>query len=142
MKEKFIEYYMQVAELISTLSTAEKLKVGCVIVKDDRILSQGYNGTPSGWDNTCEDKVWDGSDYVLQTKPEVMHAERNALDKLAKSSGGGDGSSLFVTHAPCLECAKSIYATGIKRVFYRNQYRTLDGVNFLDKCGIGVNRVI
>ena len=139
MKEKFIHYYMKMAHLTSSLSVARRLQVGCIIVKDNRILSQGYNGTPSGWDNNCEDVLPDGT---LQTKSEVIHAERNSLDKLARSSGGGSGASLFVTHAPCVECAKSIYNAGILEVFYSSDYRTNDGIKFLEKCGIKVQKIV
>jgi dCMP deaminase len=136
MKPKYQTAHMRAAHLYAELSTARRLKVGALIVKDDRIISIGYNGTPSGWDNNCEYEQEDGS---LKTKPEVLHAERNALDKLARRGGlGGDGAEMFVTHAPCLECAKSIYGAGIKRLYYREQYRSADGIEFLKKCGVAV----
>ena len=152
MKEKFVHAYMDVAERFAELSTAIKLQVGCVIVKDNRIISIGYNGTPSGWDNTCEDIVF--PDWVkhpenlhpddrqvygqLKTRPEVIHAEMNALMKLARTSESGEGASLFVTHFPCIECAKSIYQAGISVVYYRNQYDASkgSGKEFLHACGI------
>lgn len=143
MKQKYIDLYMDWARRAAELSHAKRLHVGAVIVKDDTVISYGYNGMPAGWDNNCEEKVWtqDG-DYSLKTKPEVLHAERNALDKLAKRGGvGGDNASMFVTHAPCLECAKSIYGAGIKEVYYREQYRSLDGIEFLEKCGVKVERL-
>lgn len=138
MKRKYIDYYMQVAWLTSKLSTARLLNVGCIIVKDNRIISIGYNGTPSGWDNDCEIEV----DGVLRTKPEVLHAEANALTKLARSSESGDGSSLFVTHSPCIECAKMIYQTGIKNLYYHYTYMSSkgDGLSFLNNTNIKVNR--
>lgn len=145
---------MEVAHIYGRLSTAEKLKVGAIIVKDDRIISIGYNGTPKGWDNACEDKVYtlkgDGykfthkdeyGKYYLKTKPEVLHAERNALDKLARTSESGEGSVMFVTHSPCLECAKSIYGAGITTVYYKNEYRMKDGLDFLEKSGVIVEKL-
>jgi dCMP deaminase len=164
MKEKFIDAYMKTASVFAELSTATKLKVGAIVVKDNRIISIGYNGTPAGWDNICEDKVYpdallgdfeqhpdefekqfpftdEHGRYQLKTKPEVMHAERNALDKLAKGTDGGNGAYMFITHAPCLECAKSIFGAGIKEVFYKSEYRTVDGLNFLNRCDIKVTKV-
>ena len=114
MKKKFIDYFIKIAEETALLSTAEKMKVGSIVVKDDKIISIGYNGTPSGWDNVCEDKADTGTNVYLTTKPEVIHAERNALDKLAKSVESSAGAVIFVTHSPCMECAKSIYNTGIE----------------------------
>ena len=130
---------MRTAENYAELSSARRLKVGCVIVKNDTIIGIGYNGMPSGWDNNCE---IDHIDNGLVTKPEVLHAERNSLDKITKNGGiGSDGASLFVTHAPCLECAKSIYGAGINSVYYRNQYRSVEGIEFLEKCGINVKQI-
>ena len=120
------------------LSHARRLRVGAVIVKDNTVIGYGYNGTPAGWDNNCEDVQEDGT---LKTKPEVLHAERNALDKLARRAGpGGNGAVMFVTHAPCLECAKSIYGAGINKLYYREQYRSTDGIDFLKKCGVAVEQ--
>lgn len=160
------------ADSCAKMSRAIRLQVGCIIVKDDNIISFSWNGTPAGWDNTCEDIEWmgdaggwlnpdeiearwpfegiyqdiDGNDmkgrYSLKTKPEVLHAERNALDKLAKRGGvGGEGSSMFTTHAPCIECAKSIYGAGIKELFYKDDYRSEEGVYFLKKCGVKVEKI-
>lgn len=137
MKQKWIDAFMDTAERFAQLSSAKRLKVGAVVVKDTRIISIGYNGTPAGWTNECEEMV-DGS---LKTKKEVIHAERNALDKLARNGGGGQDAILFCTHAPCIECAKSIFNSGIKTVYYRTQYRTDDGIKFLEKCGVGVEKV-
>jgi dCMP deaminase len=103
-------------------------------VKDHRIISIGYNGMPAGWTNVCEDENF-------KTKDEVIHAEANAILKLAKSNDGGDGASLFCTHAPCVQCAKMIYGAGIKNVYYRQQYRNDDGVKFLEKCEVKVMQV-
>jgi dCMP deaminase len=140
MKDKFIHAYMDVAERFAQLSTAKKLQVGSVIVKDNRIISIGYNGTPSGWDNECEEHVIDD---VFKTKPEVIHAEMNALMKLARSPESGEGAALFVTHFPCIECAKCIYQAGISIVYYRNQYEASKGCgwNFLNECNIETVKV-
>jgi len=175
MKQKFIDYFMDVAERTSQLSHARRLHVGAIIVKDDRIISIGYNGMPSGWDNDCEDKDYMSVDaggwldpdeikegwpfeeiqvitnsygsfeiarrYRLKTKPEVLHAESNAIAKLAKSNNSGLGATMFVTHAPCLECAKLIYQSGIGHILYRSAYRDSSGVTFLEKSGVKVNQI-
>jgi dCMP deaminase len=143
MKEKLVRAYMKTAETFAELSHARRLHVGAIVVKDDRIISIGYNGMPAGWDNNCEDEVQypDAEGVTLKTKPEVLHAERNALDKLAKGNEGGAGSTMFVTHAPCLECAKSIYGAGIQQVFYGEEYRSTDGIEFLKKCGVEITQV-
>ena len=129
MKPKWRKAYMDVAERFAQLSSAKKLQVGAVLVKGDSIVAIGYNGTPSGWSNICEDK--DG-----QTVPEVIHAEANCIAKLAKSCISGEGTIMFVTHAPCIHCAKIIYSAGIGRVYYKNIYRDDAGIKFLKKCGI------
>lgn len=131
MKQKWIDAYMDTAERFAQLSSAVRLQVGAVVVKDHRIISIGYNGMPAGWSNVCEDENF-------KTKDEVIHAEANAILKLAKSTDGGDGADLFCTHAPCIDCAKLIYGAGIKNVYYRDHYRNDDGLKFLEKCGINV----
>ena len=137
MKSKLINAYMKVAETFAECSTARRLHVGAIIVKDDRVISIGYNGTPAGWDNNCEDEyVNEIGESLLRTKPEVIHAETNAIAKLAKFDGSGSGSVLFVTHAPCLDCAKLVFQAGISSVYYRNSYRNNDGVDFLAKAGL------
>ena len=143
MKEKMIRAYMQTAKIFAECSTARRLHVGAIVVKDDRIISIGYNGMPAGWDNDCEDKLWNvhDGDYILKTKPEVLHAESNAISKLARSSESGDGATMFITHSPCLDCAKLIYQSGIKQVYYGEQYRSTDGIEFLQKCKIGVEHL-
>jgi len=143
MKEKFIKLYSDWASRVAQLSYARRLKVGAVIVKDDSVISYGYNGMPHGWDNDCENVVgFIGGQPEYRTKPEVLHAERNALDKLAKRGGlGGDGAALFTTHAPCLECAKSIYSAGITEVYYSEDYRSEEGIYFLRKCNVSVEKV-
>ena len=153
MKQKFVDAHMEVAEVYSQLSSAKRLQVGCVIVKDDTIIGIGYNGMPSGWDNCCEDKVLlpqkeispgvvdMASRYELKTKPEVIHAEINAISKVARSTNSSEYADMFITHAPCIECAKAIFQSGINRVFYRDTYRSEDGIHFLQKCDVEVIRV-
>ena len=145
MKQKFIDAYMDVAERFAQLSSAKRLNVGAIVVKDDRIISIGYNGMPSGWDNECEYEVIveDDDDYTteLKTKPEVLHAESNAIAKLAKSPESGEGATIFITHAPCIDCAKLIYQSGIATVYYKNEYRSTQGVEFLKKSNIWVTKV-
>jgi dCMP deaminase len=142
MKQKWAEAFMDTAERFAQLSSAKRLHVGAVVVKDDRIISIGYNGMPSGWDNNCEDEfVNEVGDLVLKSKVEVLHAETNAIAKLAKSNESGLGATMFVTHAPCLDCAKLIYQSGIGSVLYRNSYRSDDGINFLKKCKVEVEQL-
>lgn len=139
---------MKVAETFAELSSARRLHVGAIVVKDDRIISIGYNGMPSGWDNNCEDEIGsvmddNGNVYEarLKTKPEVLHAETNAIAKLAKSTESGMGATMFVTHAPCLDCAKLIYQSGISSVLYRNTYRSDDGIAFLERAGVKIEKI-
>ena len=135
--DKWDKAHMQVAETYAKLSSAIRMKVGAVIVKDNRIISIGYNGMPSGWDNNCEYAI--GSydlDRELKTKDEVIHAESNAITKVAKSTESAEGAVLYTTCAPCLECAKLIYQSGIKRVVYGHNYKSNEGLTFLEKCGI------
>ena len=143
MKQKLLDAYMKTAETFAECSTARRLHVGAIVVKDDRIISIGYNGMPAGWDNNCE---FDDTDpqtkqTSLITRPEVLHAETNAIAKLAKSTESGDGAVLFVTHMPCLDCAKLIFQSGICSVFYRNSYRSTDGTAFLEKSGVRVEKI-
>jgi len=142
VKQKFIDLYMDWAKRVSQLSYARRLNVGAVIVKDDTVISYGYNGMPAGWDNNCEEKIWDKTgDYELKTKPEVLHAESNALAKLARSNNSGLDADIFITHSPCIECAKLIYQSGIRRVFYGENYRDDAGIKFLEKSGVTVNKI-
>jgi dCMP deaminase len=145
VKQKFIDAYMDVAQRFANLSTAKKLQVGAIIVKDDRIISIGYNGMPPGWSNECETVTTNSYDYpgltIMETKPEVIHAEANAIAKLARSPESGDGSTMFVTHAPCIHCAKQIFTAGVKVVYYHNTYRDGLGIQFLEKCNIPVFKV-
>ena len=171
MKEKFTRAYMKVAQTFAELSSAKRLQVGAIVVKEDRIISIGYNGMPAGWDNNCEDKTYmepngwmdppeiearypyeeDSYEqlgdetmhvtkrrYNLKTKPEVLHAEMNCLMKLAKSTQSGDQATMFITHAPCIDCAKLIYQSGINAVYYRGDYRSDEGIKFLTKSGVSV----
>jgi dCMP deaminase len=172
MKQKFIDLYMDFAQRVAQMSHARRLNVGAVVVKDDTVISYGYNGMPAGWDNNCEDKEYmdrgaggwldpeeiqerwpyegtyldaEGNEiqgrYRLKTKPEVLHAEMNSLMKLAKSNNSGHQASMFITHSPCLECAKGIYQAGIKEVVYGEDYRSEDGIYFLKKCGIKIEKI-
>lgn len=120
--------YIGIAELISSASHAKRQKVGCVLVKNDRVISFGYNGTPSGFDNTCE------SNGV--TKKEVLHAESNAIAKCAQSNESTNGSVLYCTLSPCFDCSKLIIQSGVQRVVYRVKYRCDEGLKLLTKAGI------
>ena len=149
MKYKFVKLYMDWASRTAQLSHAVRLQVGAVIVKDDTVISYGYNGMPAGWDNDCEYKhykidgylVDDDGCYELKTKPEVLHAESNAVAKLAKSINSGNGADIFITHAPCLDCAKLVYQAGIRRVYFSTAYRDDSGVRFLEKSGVTVTQI-
>jgi dCMP deaminase len=160
MKPKFQKLYNNIAHEVAKMSHARRLQVGAVIVKDDRVISMGYNGMPAGWENDCEFKDYDLSRdfngnyfphsekeypleddrgrYKLKTRPEVLHAESNAVSKLAKSNDSGDGADIFVTHAPCMECSKLIFQSGIRRVYYSSDYRDDSGIRFLKQSGVEV----
>lgn len=169
MKPKFQKLYNNIAHEVAKMSHARRLQVGAVIVKNDRVISMGYNGMPAGWDNNCEDRIYPDKlmgdfeqhpdelesmfpfeeeehgpyyeykrRYRLKTKPEVLHAESNAIAKLAKSNDSGDGADIFVTHAPCMECAKLIFQSGIGRVYYSSDYRDDSGIRFLKASGVEV----
>lgn len=169
MKKKFIDYYMNIASLTSKLSYAKRLQVGAVIVKGNQIIGTGYNGMPTGWDNNCENIEWCTSGgwlspeeilegwpyegqyldsngnmmqgrYRLKTKPEVLHAESNAIAKVSRSTESSDGATLFCTHAPCIDCAKLIFQSGINTLYYREQYRDDSGVEFLKQGGVDVHQ--
>ena len=145
LPSKLANAHMKAAEVYSQLSSAVRLKVGCVVVKNDTIIGIGYNGMPSGWNNNCEDEITIEEDEKfikgLKTKPEVLHAETNALAKIARSTNSSDGASIFITHAPCLDCAKLVYQSGIKSVYYRNSYKNTDGIDFLNKCNVEVTMI-
>jgi len=131
MMKRFNNYYMLLAKLSANMSHAEKLKVGAVIVKDGRILSTSWNGTPSGWDNNCE--------VFGKTKPEVIHAEANAILKVARSHDSTEGATMYCTHSPCMECAKMIRQSGIEALYYDETFNKQEGLQFLESCGILVN---
>lgn len=170
MKLKFKETYMDVAKRFAKLSHARRLQVGCVIVKDD-IVHPGYNGMPAEFDNNCEDRVWmdqgsggwldpeeiekqwpfeERSDednayigrYKLVTKPEVLHAESNALSKMLRAGMSTLSADVFVTHAPCIECAKILAQAGVRSVTFGIQYRDNAGINFLKKTGVIVEQYV
>jgi dCMP deaminase len=142
MKQKFADLYMDWAKRSAQLSHARRLQVGAVIVKDDTVISYGYNGMPAGWDNDCENTIgYHHGEPVYKTKLEVLHAESNAIAKLAKSNNSGLGASIFVTHSPCLDCAKLIHQSGISRVYFSENYRDDSGLTFLKKSGIIVEQI-
>ena len=130
---KFDQSYLEMAEIWAQNSSCKRRKVGALLVKDRMIISDGYNGTPSGFENVCEE---DGV-----TKPYVLHAEANAITKVAKSGNSSEGATLYVTASPCLECSKLIIQSGIKRVVYRDEYRLTDGIDLLRRAGIEVEKV-
>lgn len=166
---------MKTAETFAELSHARRLHVGAIIVKDDRIISIGYNGMPAGWENDCEYKDYMHSDaggwlnpdeieerwpheeickgdeepesnsytrrFAYKTKKEVLHAESNAIAKLARSNDSGLDADIFITHSPCMECAKLIFQSGIRRVFYGEAYRSDEGIEFLKKSGVTVEKL-
>ena len=146
MKPKFQKLYNNIAHEVAKMSHARRLQVGAVIVKDDRVISMGYNGMPAGWDNNCESEETEFNLVTktrtgtgkLTTRPEVLHAESNSIAKLAKSNDSGDGADIFVTHAPCMECSKLIFQSGIRRVYYSQDYRDDSGIKFLKQSGVEV----
>lgn len=167
MKTKFKLAYMDSAQRFAKLSSAVRLKVGAVIVNDDAMV-YGYNGTPTGWDNVCEEREYMTADfaswssakeiveeypyeeenpvtgkvrYKLVTKDIVLHAESNAISKLAKSPISGTGASIFITHSPCLQCAKLIHQSGIQEVYYATDYRDTAGLDFLKQCNVKVEKL-
>jgi dCMP deaminase len=164
MKTKFKQAFMDCAITFSGLSSAVRAQVGSIIVKDNRIISIGYNGMPSGWDNECEDTLvsYDERDAhnpldvrewtydsntkqysALKTKPEVLHAEANAITKVAKSPESCEGAAIFCTHMPCIECAKLIHQCGITEVYYNNDYNASkgSGLRFLVDCDVYMEQV-
>jgi dCMP deaminase len=132
--QKFDKSYIEMAFVWARNSYCQRMQVGALIVKDNMIISDGYNGTPSGFENVCED-----DNYI--TKPYVLHAEANAITKVAKSHNSSDGSTLYVTDSPCIECAKLIIQSGIKRVVYSRKYRITDGLDLLERANIKVEQL-
>lgn len=131
---KFDQSYLEMASVWARNSYCKRRQVGALIVKDRMIISDGYNGTPSGFENVCEDENG-------VTKPYVLHAEANAITKVAKSGNSSEGATLYVTASPCVECAKLIIQAGIRRVVYRDEYRLTDGIDLLIRAGIECERV-
>jgi dCMP deaminase len=155
-QDKLDERYLAMAKEWSKMSHAKRKKVGCLIVKDEQIISDGYNGTPSGFDNNCEevfytcderdfykDQEWEldrGKEkfFKLKTKPEVLHAESNALMKLARSTNSSEGATIYCTYSPCFDCAKLIVQSGVKRFVYNETYRNTQGLDLLKKAGVEI----
>lgn len=145
MKPKDILLYMDIAERVSRQSHARRLKVGGVFVAESGVMTIGYNGTLPGHDNNCENEVYHEREWqdepTLVTKPEVLHAEENILGKLLEEGVSSRGGSLFLTHTPCINCAKLIARAKIKNLYYKSEYRTNDGINFLRGVGVYVEKV-
>jgi dCMP deaminase len=151
MKQKHAEMYMEMAEVAAKNSTARRLKVGSIAVREGRILSVGYNGTPPGMDNNCENEIVevpDGFMHIpenevryLKTKPEVIHAEMNLIYKLARDGESGNGADVFITHSPCFECAKALLSVGFRKIYYRNEYRSSEGLELIKSQGIEIEQI-
>ena len=136
--------FLEMAYVFANLSKAKRRKVGCIIVKDGQVISNGFNGTPSGFNNRCEEQVFRydvGDCYVLQTKAEVLHAESNALMKLAMSTNSSKGATMYLTCSPCFECAKLIIQSGITRLVYKEDYRKEDGIDLLRLTDIIIEKI-
>ena len=161
MNNRLKDFYMGVATSAASLSRCVRLQVGCVIVKDDNILSFSWNGTPAGWDNCCEERIYMDSDaggwldpetielnwpysdaddnrYKLQTLPEVIHSESNAIAKMAKHGYSALDATMFCTMSPCIDCAKLIYQSGIHTLYYEDGYRCTAGLDFLERVDVTV----
>ena len=130
-QRKFDQRYLDMARIWAQNSYCQRRQVGALVVKQGMIISDGYNGTPSGFENVCEDETG-------VTKPYVLHAEANAITKLARSNNNSDGATIYITASPCIECAKLIIQAGIKRVVYGEKYRLMDGIELLQRAGIEV----
>lgn len=145
-QQRYDTLYIDTARNISKMSYARRLQVGAVLVKSDRILSYGWNGMPIGWDNDCEEAVIEAPlryppvKPVLVTRPEVLHAESNCLMKVARSTESSEDATMYITHSPCMDCAKLIHQAGIIRVVYVDLYRSQNGIDFLKKCGVKVEQ--
>lgn len=131
--------YLSMCKTWSLLSKARRKKVGCLIVKDGAIISDGYNGTPRGFDNNCEIEIDEHDKRALLTKPEVLHAESNAITKLAKSTQSSEGATMYITISPCIECSKLIIQSGIKRVVFNKIYKNDEGIKLLKKANIEIH---
>ena len=147
-KERYDWLYLDIAKQVSKMSHARRLQVGSVLVRDDRILSYGWNGMPIGWDNNCEEEQiesplrYPSVPTVLVTRPEVLHAESNCLMKVARSTETSEGGTMYITHSPCIECAKLIHQSGIERIVYLDLYRSSIGLDFLKRCGTKVEQYV
>ena len=149
-KYRYDKLYMDIAKRVAQMSYATRAQVGAVIVKDGRIISMGWNGMPSGWDNKCEqprDEIMFQGHYYEdvrddETRKEVLHAESNAIAKLARSNECGLGATMYCTISPCMDCAKLIHQAGISNVVYEEQYRNTDGIQFLRECAVYVQQLI
>lgn len=137
-QSKLDEVYLKMSEVWASLSKAKRKQVGCLIVKDGAIISDGFNGTPKGFDNECEYNPNPNIHHKLITKPEVLHAESNAITKLAKSTQSSSGSTMYITISPCLDCAKLIIQADIKRVVFKNFYKNSEGIDLLKQANIEV----
>ncbi len=131
-QRQFDKSYLDMAEIWAHNSYCKRRKVGALLVKDKMIISDGYNGTPAGFENICEDEE------TGKTKPYVLHAEANAITKVAKSGNSSAGATMYVTTAPCLECSKLIIQAGIKRLVYKNSYSVTDGIDLLKRAGVEI----
>ena len=141
MNYRLVEYYMNVADVTAKLSRAKRLQVGCIVVKDDAIISQGWNGTPRGFDNNCEDEIDPSKPSTvdnLKTKEIVIHAEINALAKIAKGTHSSNNAVMFLTHSPCFDCSKAIIQSGIKTVYFKEKFRNDKPINFLKDANVEV----
>lgn len=136
-QSKLDEVYLSMSKTWSSLSRAKRKKVGCLIVKDGIIISDGYNGTPSGFNNECEIEL---DNAGLVTKPEVLHAESNAITKLTRSTQSSFGATMYITINPCIECSKLIIQSGISRVVYKDFYKSAEGINLLRKANINIEK--
>ena len=132
--------YLDICERIALMSYAKRAKVGAILVKDNNIISMGWNGTPAGFDNRCEIRLDEMDESALLTKAEVLHAESNCLTKVARSSQSSESSTMYITISPCMECAKLIAQSGISRIVYKNFYRDKKSLDFLSKFGILVEK--
>jgi len=137
-QRRYDKLYIDIAQRVSEMSHAVRAHVGAIIVKDGRIISIGWNGMPSGWDNICEEDTGLYGQLSLETRKEVLHAESNAIAKLAKSNESGNGATIYCTHSPCIDCAKLIYQSGINKLLYNEDYNNNDGLEFLKNCDVEI----
>lgn len=143
-QSRYNQFYMDMADRVSQMSYAVRKKVGSVLVKNGNVISFGWNGMPAGWDNNCEFEYINPQTNVteLVTRPEVLHSEMNTILKIAKGPNSAEGATLYTTLAPCIDCAKAIYQSGVSEVIYDSEYKDDSGVMFLKKCGVKISRLI